>query len=150
MLATIPRAAPRAARRALTTGAAQRAPLAPPYEHSNRSSLAPPYAQHVAAASEAADSLQAPYAFQVVQQRPVAPVAPTPAEWVAGVLETEAGRQWAQTAWESALNDLAEQVGRLLFNADSSQHPRPRSLSRLSPLSLPTRPWSSFSSAPVA
>jgi hypothetical protein len=107
MLATLPRAAPRAARRTLTTGSATRAPLAPPYEHAIRSSLAPPYSQQIPAADA---RLQPAYAYQVRAAQRVP--APTPAEWVAGVLQTDAGRAWAQSAWESAVAELAEQVSK--------------------------------------
>jgi hypothetical protein len=178
MLTTLPRAAPRAARR-LTTGAATRAPLAPPYEHAVRSSLAPPYAQHVPAAT---DPLQPAYSYQLVQRRAPAQPAPTPAEWVAAVLETEAGRTWAQSAWSEAIAELAEQVseprGRMedgdhqwrwrtyyttlrspiipaenLSGDDTNAHshpPRPRSPSRLCAPSSPTLVCTRSFSVPAA
>lgn len=106
MLATVPRAAPRAARRALTTATALRAPLAPPYAHANRSALAPPYT-HPLVRDE--DRLKAPYAFSVPRNSQTA-TGPSSREWVAAVFDTAAGREWAMSAWESALVELAEQV----------------------------------------
>ncbi|KAL1405870.1 hypothetical protein Q8F55_007549 [Vanrija albida] len=108
MLATLPRAG----RRALTTASlVARAPLAPPYEHSARSSLAPPYTQRL---DEPASSskLRAPYAFALAA-RENAPLPPTPAQWVTATLGTESGRAWALGAWEAALAALLEQPAAL-------------------------------------
>lgn len=109
MLATLPRAAPRAARR-LTTATALRAPLAPPYAHSVgvRPALAPPYTHPLAHVPEE-QRLKAPYAFSLLREHvQVAP--PTREEFMAEILDTAAGREWAQAEWTKVLTDLAEQV----------------------------------------
>lgn len=108
MLATLPRAAPRAAARRLTTAHALRSPLAPSYNHSVRPALAPPYNHPLAHVPEA-DRLKAPYAFSLLKEHISEPAGPTPTEWVAGLLETKAGREWVEAAWDAALKDLAEQ-----------------------------------------
>ncbi|CAK9785206.1 hypothetical protein CC85DRAFT_311569 [Cutaneotrichosporon oleaginosum] len=107
MLATLPRAAPRAARR-LTTSHALRSPLAPTYNHSVRPALAPPYNHPLAHVPES-DRLKAPYAFSLLKEHISEPIGPTPTEWVSGLLETKAGREWVEAAWDAALKDLAEQ-----------------------------------------
>ncbi|GMK59669.1 hypothetical protein CspeluHIS016_0802750 [Cutaneotrichosporon spelunceum] len=107
MLATLPRATPRAARR-LTTAHALRSPLAPSYNHTIRPALAPPYNHPLAHVPEA-DRLKAPYAFSMLKEHFSERTGPTRTEFVAGLLETKEGREWVQAAWDSALKELAEQ-----------------------------------------
>lgn len=108
MLATFPRAAPRAARR-LTTAHALRSPLAPTYNHSVRPALAPPYNHPLAHVPEE-QRLKAPYAFSLLREHVSEPIGPTPTEWVASLLETQDGRQWAEDTWAKTLKELSEQV----------------------------------------
>ncbi|BEI79632.1 hypothetical protein CcaverHIS002_0101610 [Cutaneotrichosporon cavernicola] len=107
MLATLPRAAPRAARR-LTTAHALRSPLAPSYNHTIRPALAPPY-NHPLAHIPEADRLKAPYAFSLLKAHISEPAGPTRTEWVASLLNTKEGREWVQAAWDATLKDLADQ-----------------------------------------
>lgn len=111
MLATVPRA--RAAARRLTTATAVRSPLAPPYAHTlgARPALAPPYTHPLAHVPED-QRLKAPYAFSLLREH-VQVVPQTREQFVAEIIDTEAGREWATAEWTKALSDLAEQVSRL-------------------------------------
>lgn len=108
MLATLPRAAPRAARR-ITTSTSLRSPLSPSYNHSVRPALSPPYNHPLAHVPEG-ERLKAPYAFSLIREQPKEPAGPTPTEWVESLIQTKEGRQWVEDTFAATLKELSEQV----------------------------------------